>query len=125
MNISISSIPHNKQRYPTVGDWIIARGHLRHIFVSEMDNKDYVFLVAIHELIEAWLCLKRGITQKAVDQFDMQFEQNRDPGDESEPGDSRKAPYFVEHQFATIVEKMLAVELSVDWDMYDHTVTNL
>jgi hypothetical protein len=122
VNICLSTIPHKKQRYPTVGDWIVARGRLRHIFISDMDNEDYAFLVGIHELIEAWLCLKRGISQKDVDKFDMDFEQNRDFGDESEPGDSRKAPYFVEHQFATMVERMLATELGIDWDLYDHTV---
>src|SRR5207302_373555 len=113
---------HSEQRYETCGDWLTAHGHVRHVMVSDMGDEDYAFLVAVHEVIEAWLCTKRGISQQAVDAFDMGFEQNRDLGDETEPGDSRQAPYFSEHQFATMIEKLVATELGVDWDHYDQTV---
>ena len=125
MKYIVNSIPHDRQRYETVGDWIECRGHLRHVRVSEMDNEDYAFLVGIHEQIEAWLCIKRGISQESVDKFDIAFEQHRDLGDENEPGDDPAAPYRCEHQFATKVERMLATELGIDWDIYDHTVMGL
>lgn len=125
MMYMVSTTPHKAQRYDTCGDWIAERNQLRYIRVSELGNEDYAFLVGIHEQIEAWLCLKRGITQRAVDAFDMEFESRREPGDESEPGWEPHAPYHREHVFAEKVERMLADELGVDWDEYDRTVMGL
>jgi hypothetical protein len=131
MKIEIKTIPHEKQRYETVGDWqILPDGSLK-IAVSEMGNDDYAFLVAIHEAIEVWLCKKRGITTEQVDTFDIVFEQNRADDDDSEPGDHPDAPYRKEHFFATSIERLLAAELGVDWETYssvaeyDKTVTEL
>lgn len=126
MNIILSTLPHTSQRYDTCGDWITdGRGHLRHVCVSEMGNEDYHFLVGIHELIEAYLCLKRGITQEAVDAFDIHFEERRVEGNTDEPGHDPAAPYHREHVFAEMIERLLADELGVDWDHYDQTVTAL
>jgi hypothetical protein len=125
MQINIRSIPHSQQRYETCGDWVAAHGRLRHVMVSEMENEDYAFLVAIHEQIEAWLCLKRGITQEQVDEFDMQFEEWRLPGDDSEPGDYDGAPYHAEHCFATAIERRLAAEMGVDWKDYEGAILSL
>lgn len=123
MNIILDTIPHHAQRYPTVGDWIEdGRGHLRHVRVSEMGNEDYHFLVALHEMIEAWLCLKRGVSQESVDAFDQTFEAARPEGDDREPGHEPDAPYHREHVFAEKIERMVAEELGVDWDAYDKTV---
>ena len=46
----------------------------------------------IHELTEMVLCIDRGVTFKAVDRFDMEFE------GAGEPGDDPKAPYHREHR---------------------------
>lgn len=125
MRYLVSTIPHQLQRYETCGDWMVGHGHLTHVRVSEMGNEDYAFLVGIHEQIEAWLCLKRHISQEAVDSFDMAYESARLPGNDNEPGDEPSAPYHHEHRFATKVEKMVAKELGVDWDVYDTTVLGL
>ncbi len=122
--IVIATIPHRNQRYPTVGDWIVDH-ELLSILVSDMKNHDYEFLVGLHELIESYLCIKRNIRQEEVDQFDMTYENNRTRGDDSEPGDSKKAPYFKEHQFATKIEKLVAKELRVPWKKYNQTVSAL
>ncbi|SRR6266404_144416 len=118
------TVMHSQQRYDTVGDYQEAHGFIS-FTVSDMNNWKYEALVSVHELVEKILVNARGIADKSIDDFDMDFEQNRDLGDESEPGDSRQAPYFAEHQFATMVEKMLAVELGVDWDHYDQAVLGL
>jgi hypothetical protein len=90
-----------------------------------MKNDDYAFLIGIHEAVEAWLCQKRGITERQVNKFDMDYEKNRKKGDLSEPGNDPMAPYFNEHQFATHIEKMLAREMGIDWKKYSDVVDNL
>jgi hypothetical protein len=125
MLITITDIKHNQQRYPTVGDWVWdANGNLL-ITISDMGDWRYNFLIAFHELIEVMLCRKRGITQEEVDQFDMVYEKQRKENDFSEPGDSRLAPYYNEHQFATKMEREMARELGVDWDDYNEKVLSL
>lgn len=118
------SRPHQYQRYDTVGDYQESHG-VTFFTVSEMGNEDYEALVAVHELVEYLLCKKRGISMQAIDDFDKQYETDRDLGDESEPGWSPDAPYQKEHVFAEKVERMLAEELGIDWDVYDRTVVGL
>lgn len=128
--ITIKVIPHEDQRYPTVGDWIVRRNSDIEIYVSDMKNWKYELLVAFHELIEVVLCKDRGITQKEVDAFDKQYEKRRaqgllHPNDPIEPGDHHAAPYRKEHFLATTLERLLAAALFVDWQDYDHTVDSL
>jgi hypothetical protein len=122
--ISIEAISHKKQDYPTVGNWKFQKKRLV-ILISRMKNPDYIFLVALHELCEAWLCFRRGISEKSVTKFDIAFEKVRKPGDASEPGDSPRAPYYFEHQVATRIEKIMAKELAVDWADYEDTIAIL
>ena len=125
MKIQLKTIPHSEQRYPTVGDWVVRPDGSIVVYVSDMGNEDYAFLVAIHEAIEVWLCRKRGISQESVDAFDIEFEKTRAEGDESEPGDHPDAPYRKEHFVATNIERIIAAELGVDWETYDQTLMNL
>jgi hypothetical protein len=126
MSVVIQTIPHNAQRYPTVGDWVWVDDHNLVIHVSHMDNRDYEDLVAVHELIEAILCRKRGITTEMADAFDADFEKkNLTPFDNIEPGNDPRCPYRHEHFVATIIEMMLAHELGVDWSEYDAAVNAL
>lgn len=128
MKIHIETIPHHMQRYPTVGDWFVDDTGTLQIKVSDMGNKDYEHLVALHELVEVLLCQKRGITTEEVDQFDKQFEKDREAGlhtDDEEAGDDPKAPYRKEHFFATNIEALMSAELGVDWKEYEQTVMNL
>jgi hypothetical protein len=123
--IRVSVIDHKQQRYPTVGDWFIRGKNRIVVFVSKMTNPDYIFLVAMHEIYEGYLCLRRGISEKDVTRFDVEFEAHRTNGHCEEPGDDPRAPYFREHQAATAIEKMMAKELGVDWEEYDKTVATL
>lgn len=128
MKITIESIPHKHHRYETVGDWFWRKKHLV-IRVSKMKNPDYILLVAIHELVEAWLCFRRGISERSVTKFDKEFEEKRSNhqflGGVSEPGDHPEAPYFDEHQFATKIERMVAEELEINWRKYEKTLDSL
>ena len=123
---SIAQVPHRKQRYETVGDWI--PGKPAQIRVSKMKDQRYVFLVALHEMIEYELCKMHGITDREVVAFDVNFEVERrlnlHPVD-AEPGDHPKAPYRSEHEFATMIEMLVAQKLGVSWSDYEKTVLSL
>jgi hypothetical protein len=124
MNIIIKTIPHKHQRYETVGDYFKI-GELDTILVSNMGNPDYEFLVAVHELVEMYLCQRRGISERSICSFDIKFEKNRKEGNLDEPGDDPKAPYQNEHNFATAVERMVCAALGVKWKEYEKAVNKL
>lgn len=90
------------------GDWYFdpSNGDL-HIKVAGADvlDQDEVFLIALHELIEAKLCLKAGVVQGAVDAFDATF------AGEGEPGDDPAAPYQRQHRAAMMIEHLMAIFL--------------
>lgn len=125
MNIKIEVIPHDQQRYPTVGDWFFEPNGDLTIKVSKMSDARFEALVAVHELVEVLICQHDGVTQEQVDAFDMEYERTRPEGDDSEPGDSVYAPYGKQHCIATAVERLLAAELGVSWKVYDDEVMSL
>lgn len=122
---SAAIIPHKAQRYETVGDWAIDYSGAIRVSVSDMQNRDYEFLVAVHELVETYLCQKAGITEESVTAFDVAFEAARKEGDVSEPGDEPKAPYHQAHCFATAVERMMCAALGLSWKDYEQAVLAL
>ena len=123
---TVAQVPHTKQRYETVGDWI--PGRPAQIRVSKMKDERYVFLVALHEMIEYELCKMHGITDREVVAFDVNFEAERrmnlHPLD-AEPGNHPKAPYRNEHEFATMIEMMVAHKLGVSWSAYEKAILSL
>ena len=111
--IIIEAVSPDKQRLPCYteefsGDWYHNPGngdlHIRVTAADVWDQED-AFLVALHELIEARLCFKAGVTQGEVDKFDLAF-----TGDD-EPGDQADAPYQKQHRQACLVEHMMALFL--------------
>lgn len=122
--VSVEVISHAAQDYETVGNYRTENGTLR-VFVSDMGNPDFEFLVAIHELVEAYLCKKRGITDEVITDFDKTFEVARAPGNVSEPGDDPASPYQNEHCLATAVERMTCAALGVKWAEYEKAVLSL
>jgi len=116
MRIIIETIPHKRQRYDTIGDWYTDKhdGTVRIKISGELNNWKYVLLVAVHELVEAFLCMSDGVAEEHVDKFDKSFvEKNH------EPGDDPKAPYKKQHCIATGFERILAACLGVDWLTYE------
>lgn len=118
MKIVIETIPHNCQRYDTVGDWDF-KDETLFIRVSETGNWKYECLVGLHEMIEALLCKDRKISEREVTEFDMKFT------GKGEPGRNKHAPYRREHNFATKLEKRMAAELFVAWGKYEDTLDDL
>lgn len=117
-DIDAKTIPHDQQRYDTVGDYFRANG-ATHFRVSEMQNWRFEFLVLLHELVEWALCQDQGISNATVDRFDMGYQ-----GD-GEPGDDSKSPYREQHRLATVMEQLMADFLDVDWDEYERAVEAL
>lgn len=138
MKISVEQVPHENQRYDTVGDWEFDGDDLL-VNVSELYLKirvpkasstpvsinydiktvraeDSEFLVAIHEIIEAYLCKRAGITTEQVDAWDMNFMGDGEPG--GDPG----APYFEQHKKAGIIEEILCSFLGLKWENHEKIV---
>lgn len=118
--IIIECIPAEQQRYPTDGDWYFdkSNGDL-HIKITGSDvlSEDRRFLYALHEIVEAKLCFNHGVTEGAVDFFDIKFEKDREAGlhgEDAEPGDHPHAPYRKEHRCAMLIEHMMAHFLGID-----------
>jgi hypothetical protein len=78
-------------------------------------------------MTEAILCIDRGIGQKEVDEFDIDFEKRRDEGkvQYDEPGIDPAAPYFDEHKIATYIEKVLVKQLKLKWNKYNKHLDDL
>lgn len=108
--IDIQFIPEAQMRQPGIGDWWF-EGDILHVRAVEGDL-DGPFLVALHELVEAWLCKAHGVDQLAVDDFDNLFETEPHP-DEAEPGDDPRAPYRTEHRQAMLIEHLMANFLGI------------
>ena len=129
LNMRIKTIPHHFQQYDTVGNyWRDVNGcgaELLEIRVSHMRDRRHEFLVALHELIEAFLCDWRRISFAKITRFDIEYEGQRRKGEPTEPGASTRAPYRREHQFAERVERIVARELEVDWPQYNRAVERL
>lgn len=116
--ITIKAIPHNEQRYNTVGDWYFDEqtGKDIEIKVSDTGDDHMNQLIMIHELIEALLCQANGISATIVDAWDKEHEDHPDPG--SIP----KCVYYREHMVSTMIERTLAAELNVNWSEYETVV---
>jgi hypothetical protein len=127
--VLIDTIPHSSQRYNTVGDWIYDEHRQKlTIYVSETGDWREALSVGVHELTEAILCLHNGVSQKSVDDFDIAFDaeaRNVVDGILNEPGDDPAAPYYHEHQTATIVEKIIVDKFGLAWKLYEQHLSDL
>jgi hypothetical protein len=125
MRINIEVIPHEQQRYPTVGDYWMEDG-IQQVRVSRLPDWRYEILVAVHEIIELAITRHRGIPEDVISEFDVEFEKLRESQLRSgEPGDHPDSPYCKEHFFATSLERLLALELDVNWFEYEAYVDGL
>lgn len=112
--VLIRFIPESEMRIPGLGDWGFDAEYLQ--IHAAGDTLDEQFLVALHELVEAWLCHREGVDERAVDEHDIRFEAERQAGlhgPDEEPGDSPFAPYRTQHRRAAIVEHLVANFLSL------------
>jgi hypothetical protein len=120
VRIVIETIPHKDRRYKnTVGDWQFDKKHDLTIRVSDTGDWRFNACLIVHELIEALLCENNGCSTQQVDDFDMNFK-----GD-GEPGDDLNAPYHLEHTQAEAIEMIVATFLHADWIRYGESLNKL
>ena len=117
LEIHIRTIPHSRQRYDTIGDWIQEEDGSFYIRVSQLDDWRMEFAVAIHELVELALCKQAGITQQQVDEFDF-------ASDREDPGMDIAAPYHREHLLACGIENSVLHLLGVSQIEYEERCRN-
>lgn len=122
--IDIQFVPAEQMRYSTCGDYQEFHDHYK-ISIVKMDDWRYEFLILFHELLELAWVLWKGVNIDDIDAFDMQYEKDRQPGDDSEPGDDRNAPYHEGHVWATVCERIAAKVLHVRWSQYEDAVLAL
>lgn len=125
MKIIIETINHADQAYPTVGNYWMDEDGVMQIRVSKLNNPFYEGMIAVHELVEWLLCIKAGIPEKEITDFDLKFEAERKEGNFDEPGFEINAPYYRQHCFATSVELGMCAMAGEDFKLYDKTVNEL
>lgn len=89
------------------GDWFVDRNtgdiHIQVAATTDIWDDHEAFLIGLHELVEARLCARAGVTEGAVDAFDQSFR------GEGEPGDDPAAPYNHQHRQAMMIEHQMAL----------------
>lgn len=127
MNIRLISTPSDKIRAEQSGDWWLFPGNNHGIVVHVDDQLPPVsqLAIAIHELVEAYLCGQNGVNEDAVVAFDEHYEAERKQGKhgpDDEPGDDPAAPYRSEHMAATHVERAVCMALGITWQAHELSV---
>lgn len=125
-DIFITAIPHSEQIYDTCGDYEECSNlETVDIRISQLSSWQREACVALHEFVEFILVKNAGISLDKITDFDIAFEKKRKKGNTDEPGDSKNAPYFSQHQFATMMEKLLVKELGISWKDYSKEINLL
>lgn len=118
MNLICKVIPESEMRAEVNGaDWFWDEHGDLQVRVSPMSNWRYEVLLMIHELTEAVMCMHNGVSQAAVDKFDLEYDKTHTF--DLDAGDDPHAPYVREHCLATAIERILCAELDVNWLSYD------
>src|ERR1035437_2066499 len=104
MNITIKTIPQSEMRNPSqLGDLFYDADGLQ---IRAVEGEDAT-LIVFHELCEAILCKRAGVSQLAVDVFDESSAKYCDEHD-MENGDLPTAPYRLQHRQSMLIEHLMA-----------------
>lgn len=113
--VHIKSIPHEKQRYETQGDYFEKNGEI-FIVVDEEKDPRFEFLCALHEFIESHLTMFKGIKWEDIDEYDQMLDGTYPS---LQPGEQINAPYRHEHVLADAIERMVCEDLGITWEEYN------
>lgn len=121
LKINAITIPHNKQRYSTLGDYFTDENGVEQFRVSDLGDYRMELAILVHEIVENYLCKYKGIKEQDIMNFDLMFEKERDEGKwtDEEPGDDPRSIYNKEHQIATFIERALISYFGINWEDYE------
>ena len=118
-DIDIKFIPHNEQRYNTLGDYYESK-HALHFRITQFpDHPEYSYAILFHELLEKFRNDQLGIKDADVDKFDI------DHPELDDPGWSKDAPYFKTHCEGDLIERLFIVLSGANWVDYEAKVMNI
>lgn len=127
MKIIIQSVPPHLIRSNQSGDWSYTEDSILALVDEGLPPESQV-AIGIHEVIEAWRCREREITDREVCAFDDQYEAERKEGKHNpndEPGDDPAAPYRGQHMDATHAERAVCHALGITWQEHERAVQQL
>jgi len=117
MNIDLKFIPHADHRFTTIGHWYVVDDVLVIQISKEICFANKVAVI-FHELIEAAMCISRGITTEECDAFDEMFEKEYDAGiwpRSVEAGFDMRCPYRRGHIWGSRFERIVIFLLGASW----------
>lgn len=121
-NIIIKTIPHNEQRYDTVGDYqSFDNGTIVEFRISDLNDPVFEQAISFHEQIEKFFNMLDGITDEMVDEFDL----NWLPEKYDEPGLDPACPYHCNHMKADAFERMFIQLCGRSWGEYENKLDEL
>lgn len=133
MKIEVHILAEEDMRYTrelnafTLGDYYHRAGAL-HFEVCDTGSDLFNKLILIHELVEQTLIEVKGLKEKDIDDWDVMFERLLNEGkvpEDAEPGAYPGCPYWHEHMFADLVERMMLNHLGMNYDQYNQHILNL
>jgi len=118
--IIIKTIPVEKQRYNTAGDYWETDSEI-HFRISKQQDERSEVAILLHELIEFFLTKQHGITEKEITEYDLAWEEkfNRGEVKADEPGSEPGCIYGDEHNISLIIERIYCMAAGVDWTKHD------
>ena len=124
MIVEIKSTPQSGIRSNQSGDWYYDDDSIT-VHVLETLPPESQLAIAVHEMTEAFLCRRAGISDDAIVAFDDQYEREREEGkhpNNTEPGDAEDSIYLSQHQAATHCERAVCHALDLAWAEHDRSV---
>ena len=117
--IRIEFVEQKDQRYPTLGDYGETDTEIW-FKITTFGNPNYSWAILLHELVEKRLKDQGGVTDTAVDAWDL------GPGKElDDPGLHPDAPYHKYHMMADALERTFIVMAGEDWIPYEQEIEEL
>jgi hypothetical protein len=113
--IIIEHKPFSKMRYSTVGDWYDKEGNI-HIDTILTDDWRVNISIAIHNLIEKFLCDNSNVKGEDVDKYAMNHHL------EDDPGLNPDAPHHDQHMLADRIERLIHTELGLSRKKYEYKI---
>jgi hypothetical protein len=115
--IVIDFVPQTEQRYATVGDYG-EKDDVIWFKITRLSGLRSIYAL-IHEIWEKFRKDRDGVSDEAVDAFDMSHPELDDPGL------SREALYHKQHMESDVLERACCVMAGDDWVDYEAEINRL